>query len=628
MNKKNKTTLLALAILTILIISSTFIYIQYTKKDKHEEEQETIKEIDNRINPLTNQGLILEVERIRHRGLLEKILKIGNSWKQKPSFYFISNIDDTEYISKDIEAAGAENEMLFNTWDTFLQENKIMQDTPEDQEKSSIILTIVERISSGLLGRKSQDIVRDEILVTYDYRTGRWTGDDSFMDDDGYGHYLGETFEVWFNLYQTDYDGDGIPYWIEVNVLGTNPTIDDSKKDPDNDGIPTSWEYKWGYDPFTWDDHEYLDPDVDGIENIEEYQMQEWFADPYQRDIYIESDGMERGGLFDPTHFYYEESEQILIERFSQHSINVYIDNGWPDGPINGGGELLSHIETISQDSGMMLQFYKHNFADERKGIFRYMLTGHNTGFCHPSVSNKYDTIAIDNSLYKLLIKRQAFTGRTQRIVTAGAGFHELGHCMGLGSWSFRGIDNRTIYSDKKAFLEEWAGYESVMNYAFIFDKKLLDYSNGDDGAPYDQDDWSVLYLPTFQINAEVIEGPNYATLDSFEDKVAAIVDKVADPRREGWKYDENITNNFTDSISNIKTIYEGDAEFLVLIKVNESSNIISNDRNIRVYIKPNVLPVYSEWSLSFEGTYNPLDDSFDFYSSEEIIDMIMNSIK
>ena len=624
MNKKSK-ILLALTLIVIIVISSTFVYIQFSKEEKHEEKPKDVKEIDDRINPLTNQGLILEVQRIRHRGLLDKIIRFGNDWKQKPEFYFISMIDNTEYISKDVMAAGAESEILFNTWDTILQENKIIEDTKEDQEKSTIKLTIVERVPSGLLGRKSQDIPRDEILVTYDYRTGRWTGDDSFMDNDGYGHYLGETFEVWFNIYQTDYDGDGIPYWIEVNVLDTNPTIDDSKKDPDNDGIPTSWEWEWGYDPFTWDDHEHLDPDVDGIENIEEYHMQKWFADPYQRDIYIESDGMERGGLFDPPHIFYEESEQIIIERYAQHGINVYIDDGWPDGPINGGGELLPHIETISQDSGMMLQFYRHNFADERKGIFRYMLTGHNTGFCHPSVSNKYDTFAIDSSLKKL-IKRTAFTPRSQRIILAAAGMHELGHSMGLGSWSFAGIDNRTIYSDKKVFLDKWGGYESVMSYGYIFDKQLLDYSNGDDGAPYDQDDWSLLYLPTFEINAEVIEGPNYATLDSFEAKVAAIVDKIADPQVEGWKYDENVTNKLVENIYNVNIIYEGDAEFLVLTELNESSNIISNQSNIRVYIKPNILPVFSEWSLICQGTYNTTNDTFYFYSSQEIVDNLMNS--
>jgi hypothetical protein len=447
------------------------------------------------------------------------------------------------------------------------------------------------------------------------------------MDEDGYGHYRGETFDVWFHLYQTDSDSDGIPYWTEVNVLAADPRVDDSKLDPDNDGIPTDWEWKWGYDPNTWDDHYTLDPDIDGVENIEEYQMRKYFADPFQRDIYIESDGMEQNGLFDPAHVFYEESAQILIERFAQHGINVYVDNGWPDGPINGGGELLPHVETISQDSGMILQFYRHHFADERKGIFRYMVVGHNTGFCHPSVSNKYDTIAIDSSLNKL-IKRKAFTDRTQRIVLTGAAMHELGHSQGLGSWTFAGIDNRTIYTDKKDFLEKWAVYESVMNYYYIFDKHLLDYSNGDDGAPYDQDDWSILYLPTFEIDAEVIEGPNYAFLDSFEEKVAAIVDKVSEPSNAGWKYDENLTNTFASSISDGKTIYKGDCEYLVLIKVDYNSNILSEDRNMRVYIKLKILPVYSAWSLSCEGTFDPADDSFEFYSNQEIIDMLMNSIK
>jgi hypothetical protein len=205
---------------------------------------------------------------------------------------------------------------------------------------------------------------------------------------------------------------------------------------------------------------------------------------------------------------------------------------------------------------------------------------------------------------------------------------HELGHSQGLGSWTFAGIDNRTIYSDKKEFVKIWAGYESVMNYYYIFDKRLLDYSNGDDGAPYDQDDWSILYLPTFEIDAEVIEGPNYAFLDSFEEKVAAIVDKISEPSHAGWKYDENLTNTLASSISDEKIIYRGDCEYFVLIKVDKNSNIISGDRNMRVYMKPKISPVYSAWSLSCEGTSNPADDSFEFYSSQEIVDMLMNSIK
>ena len=49
------------------------------------------------------------------------------------------------------------------------------------------------------------------------------------MDNDGYGHYLGEFYEVWFNVYQADFDHDGIPYWTEVNVLGTDPTVDEKR---------------------------------------------------------------------------------------------------------------------------------------------------------------------------------------------------------------------------------------------------------------------------------------------------------------------------------------------------------------------------------------------------------------
>ena len=121
----------------------------------------------------------------------------------------------------------------------------------------------------------------ENFKVIYDFRTGRWTGDDSFNDSDGYGHYNGTNYEIWFSLYQTSADMDAIPWWVEVNVLGTDPEVDDSKLDPDNDGIPTEWEWEWGYDPFTWDNHIILDPDLDGLQNVEEYYMAEWLANPY-----------------------------------------------------------------------------------------------------------------------------------------------------------------------------------------------------------------------------------------------------------------------------------------------------------------------------------------------------------
>lgn len=328
--KSNQKTLTVFAIFAVFILcaSGLFAYFEYF----HEEEKELIEEkieeksIDERISPLENQGLILEVLRIRHRGLHDKLLKFGSSWRQKPSFYFVRNVDDLEWSSKKTST--------YTAWDTMLKEQKVMRDVEEEQETSTITLTIFEIEKIGLLKLRKQDVEKDSFTVNYDYRTGRWYGeDDHFRDKDGYGHYVGDTFEVWFNIYQTDYDSDGIPYWTEVNILDTDPWTSDTFSDPDEDGIPTAWEWKYDYDPHTWDDHIHLDPDIDGIENIEEYQIAKWLSNPYAQDVYVEADGMETNRLFVKHHYLFKESQQHLIEKFCRHGINLYFDDGWPDGP-------------------------------------------------------------------------------------------------------------------------------------------------------------------------------------------------------------------------------------------------------------------------------------------------------
>jgi len=279
-------------------------------------------------------------------------------------------------------------------------------------------------------------------------------------------------------------------------------------RDPDGDGVPTSWEYRWGYDPFSWDDHEHLDPDVDGIQNVEEYRMEKYFADPFAQDIYIEVDGMEKGGLFDIVHEFYVESGQIVMERFRQHGINVYIDDGWPDGPLNRGGEVLPYYSSLDQDSGVMLQFYKHHFDDGRKGVFRYMIVGSKGGFCIPSTFNRYDTIVI-NSAPVALLKRQAFTPRAARITLAAAALHELGHSLGVAPWTIEGCDNISFaQGERQKYVDTWGDYYSVMNYYHVWDKGLVDYSTGENGPPYDQNDYESFYLPTFYIDVNAIEDP------------------------------------------------------------------------------------------------------------------------
>jgi hypothetical protein len=613
----------SLLVIACLLASGVFVYFEYYMTKKETPLQQTPVAIDDRISPLENQGVVLEVLRIRHRGLLEKLITPGNSWKNTPTFYFITDMDGLEYASKDVTQHGRTTEVLFNTWDTIGQENKIMKDAEEEQETSTVTLTIVEKVKSGLFGRKTTDVPRDSLTVTYDYRTGRWSGDDNFKDYDGYGHYLGETFEIWFNLYQIDYDNDFIPYWTEVNILGTDPTVDDSKLDPDGDGIPTAWEWRWGYDPFTWDDHENLDPDLDGLNNLEEYQMANWYADPFIQDIYMEVDVMDRGGLLDPPHYLYPESIQGIIERFAQHNIRVYVDDGWPNSPTHGGGDLVPHINKLSQDSGMILQYYNNYFPEERRGIFRYVVIGHGGGFQHPAKNNIYDTIQISyvSGKYQIVEQVKSFfiLGRipTQRGVRVSLGstlLHEVAHSCSISaeSCNFGGIDNVSYASPifpKKSYVETWGQYVSVMNYLYTHDPNVFDLSSGDNGPPYDQNDWGLIFAGYFQINREAIEEPFYEpstneTLMQNEWRVT------------GYIYDANLTEKFVQYIGDWSPIDPIEVNWSVykLIDTEQSPNA----RTIKVFAQPKIKTT-QQWVLNQEGDLD-LAGNMQFYSFDEIL--------
>jgi hypothetical protein len=313
-----------------------------------------------------------------------------------------------------------------------------------------------------------------------------------------------------------------------------------------------------------------------------------------------------------------------MIERFAEHGINLYIDQGWPGhDPPNGGGEILPHYDTISQDSGIMLQFYRHNFADERKGIFRYMIVGHNAGFAIPSELNHYDTLVIDSSLYKLYLKRSAFTPRTQRIVLAAAAMHELGHSLGISPWTFGGNDNITFThgrQQKKEYVETWGNYYSVMNYYYIWDKKLADYSDGSNGPPYDQNDWKSFYLPTFKIDLNAVEDPTIKP--PGKDRV---INETLEPVWNDWVIDENLTIAYQQSLAKKCYVENVDAAFRVYIpsgyNINHKSGI-----PVKIYAKPHTGTTYSQWSEIAEGTLDKTGN-IHFYSLDEKINELWQYI-
>jgi len=639
-SKKRVITVVALILVTLLIISSVFIYYEYfAEKEIVQEKKEETEIIDNRISPLENQGIIVEILRIRDRGLLEKLITpLSRSWKTKPSFYYILKIDDFTYVSKDVASLGSSNEEVFTGWDTIFQETKVMKDIGEENKTSDVTITIVEQLKKGILRRRTQDVEREKIQLVYDYRTGRWTGDDFLEDYDGYGHYLGETFELWFRIYQNDYDTDSIPYWTEVNILDTNPNVDDSTLDPDGDGIPTAWEWKWGYDPFTWNDHTHLDPDIDGIENREEYQMAKYFADPYHQDIYVEADNEESIGLFGilyPAAIFWEESQQGIIERYSEHNINMYIDNGWPDTPRNGGGEILPAHKVVSQDAGMMLQYYLHHFPKERKGIFRYAVIGHGGAFSHPSLFTVVDTTHVGGASLKARLFKIRDGPPTQRAwrVTLGAKFmHEMGHTMGILPWTIEGNDNSSSYAtpftkEWRQYRDTWGQYYSVMNYFWLASymdwfRQLFDYSDGSNGPPYDQNDWIHLYLPTFQTDSAGVEDPTAVPPAYNLVNYKLTAEERVDSKAEGWRYDEKLTETLTGSLGGYSPVDPVDCNWRVYVKENKTNEDIYD---IKIYVQPNVAPTYSDYVLYKEGNVDK--DQLQFYSQKEKINEVEHLI-
>jgi hypothetical protein len=614
---------ISLLVIACLLVSGTYVYFEYYTTKKVTPPQQTTVKTDDRISPLENQGVVLEILRIRDRTLIDKLMKPGKSWENKPSFYFISNMDGLEYVSKDVTQHGRTTEVMFNTWDTMFEENKIMKDVPEEQETSVITLTIMEQIKSGLLGLKTQNVERDSFTVTYDFRTGRWSGKDNFKDHDGYGYYLGETFEIWFNVYQIDYDNDFIPYWTEVNVLGTDPTVDDSKLDPDGDGIPTAWEWKWGYDPFTWDDHNNLDPDLDGLDNIEEYQTAKWLSDPFIQDIYYEVDHMGSGGLFDPPHILYEETKQGLIERFSEHNIKLFIDDGWPNSPPNGGGQELPHIAKISQDSGMMLQFYNNYFPDERKGIFRYLVIGHGGGFQHPSKNNIYDTTLLYSTSARFKPLQNAFnfvlggavpTARGKRVQLGSLILHEMAHSCSVDADNchFGGIDNismGTYLFPNKNYVQTWGQYHSVLNYLYTNGPKTFDLSLGENGPPYDQDDWGYMFTGYFQYNANLIEEPYYEA--GTGETLVKSEFRVTD-----YTYDANLTEQFVKYIGDYSPIDPIKVNWSVYKIINKEKN--PNYREIKIFAQPRIITT-QQWVLNQEANLDAIGNLW-FYSFDKLL--------
>ena len=410
---------------------------------------------------------------------------------------------------------------------------KVTADVPDDEEWVNITIqlwdwNVGQDQQCDISGYEEGGRDTYDVNLFYNIKTGHWMGDDYaeeyYLDADpsGYGRLNGcddgsvyqHDFdaELWFDIYQTDYDGDGIPYWTETEVFGTNPKVDDTGRDDDEDGVPIEWEWKWGhvfgwdyqrdrythfwiYDPFTWEDHINMDPDNDGLSNYEEYLTSEWFSDPFRQDLFVEQDIMETGPNGEKTKFP-EESKELLRTAYNRQNLVYHLDDG-----CMGGGELIPFDASTTDEEikDIYWNYFLHGDEDNwRWGVFHYGLVLYNAarfpgfgfwGGVHP-VIDSYQISAVG------MEKKANLPWGERAVVYASAYMHECGHTLGIFHGNTPGCDDQEGKYPWQLNWWKWLPYKSVMNYGYMY--RMVDYSDGSRGKN-DFDDWNRLDLTFFK---------------------------------------------------------------------------------------------------------------------------------
>ena len=280
-------------------------------------------------------------------------------------------------------------------------------------------------------------------------------------------------------------------YLPNIKNIPEQNTIIFSEKDTDKDKIPDWWEEKWGYDPEVYDDHHNLDPDLDGLNNIQECYTDKYNSNPYKKDLFLEIDWMQSPEMNinnKPT----KKSLEKLVEIFEEHNITFHYDLG----ELEGGEEIPLCNETYSfaKLRDLYWEYFLHNnLTNPRKNIFHYTVI---CNFC-PDLNfpftgwNQLDGSAISAQWIK---ESNPLFSLEELIV--GAIIHHLGHGLGLIADSHKGIDNTGCI---KIFSKQWLkyrNYKSCMNYFYKY--RMLSFSDGTNGQG-DYNDWENIDFTYFQ---------------------------------------------------------------------------------------------------------------------------------
>ncbi len=420
------------------------------------------------------------------------------------ALYEINNLSEADFFAK---VFINNQEFISETWNDakYVYDPRFLVtvDVPDDQEFVTIKIELWNSNVKNLICDIGNE--DDFVELQYSIKTGRWTGDDQLEDLSGYGRLCGcddesiygneKDCELWFNIYQNDYDHDSIPYWQEIYSYNTNPMIDNSEEDFDNDSLPIKYEHKWGFDPFVYEDHMNEDYDQDSLTTYEEYLTKDYQTDPYRKDVLIEYDFMEDTPTGEKNVVPLE-ADDFLKNPFHRRNIIIHIERD----------------ETIPFDSNVGIQevfdiyneYYLHNNPDNwRRSVFHYGLfvskcfpPGYGfSGDVEPFMGYGPGTNGFIISC-RQMEKSSIRDSNTLAYTMGSAIMHEMGHNFGLRNGNPPGCDNRgCIWPWRIDFWLYW-NYNSCMNYRYTY--KIFDYSDGSHGWN-DYNDWENIDLKYFE---------------------------------------------------------------------------------------------------------------------------------
>lgn len=464
------------------------------------------------LDPLVDVSITVEIQKIRSLEkndmqipATERIDLIGN-----PDFYVRVIINEEEFTSP----------IWHNTKYVYDPDWFVTVDVPDDEEFVDITIQLWDWNQNGDtlcdISPFNYDLPDTyEVDLEYSIRSGHWDGDDycddepNEFDSSGYGRLNGcddgsiyqRDFdcELWFDIYQNDYDNDTLPYWVETEIYHTDPTVDDRGRDDDQDSVPIEWEHRWGhyfgrrnshnwqYDPNVWENHSFLDPDQDGLSNSVEYQMSDWGADPFRRDVFVELDVMESNGV-GSVYCFPLESEELLYTAFNRQNVVLHLDSG-----CMGGTDIIPFDEETNYDElhDIYTDYFLHGDENNpRGGVFHYGVMVYSAQGA-PGYVFRPDAFQI--SLKGMLDKKKQFPWLQQEVIIASAYMHELGH-----TFDFHPIPGHSEDCYYPWQIGWWlvGSYKSCMNYRYMY--YTVDYSDGSRGKN-DFDDWERMDMTFFQ---------------------------------------------------------------------------------------------------------------------------------